>query len=459
MKRKNIDMCNGPILKNVILYTVPIILTSVLQLLFNAADLIVVGQFRGNLSVGAVGATAPIINLIINLFMGLSVGASVAVAHSMGAGNDEDVHRTVHTAIPAAVISGVFITVFGMFFAKKLLEITGTPPDIIDLSTSYLKIYFAGVIFVMLYNFGSAILRAVGDTKSPLLFLTVAGVLNVFLNVFFVYSLGMDVDGVALATTISQAVSATLVTIALMRRTDACRLAIRDLHIYWLPLKRIVSIGLPAGIQGSLFSISNVIIQSSINSFGSVAVSGCSAAGSIEGFVYVAQNSFQQTVMNFSSQNLGAGNRKRVKKLIFVCLCCAAATGIVLGVTVRIFAKQLLSIYIGDSAETISAGIVRISFICLPYAFCALQDTMTGALRGIGVSVPPMIICIFGVCVFRVIWIKTVFHMFNTLECIFISYPISWVITFIAEAITYFIAKKNLLDVPEKKPLENTADF
>ena len=274
MNRKNIDMCNGPIFKSVISYTVPIILTGVLQLLFNAADLIVVGQFRGNLSVGAVGATSSIINLIINLFIGLSVGAGVSVAHSIGAGDNDAVHRTVHTAIPTAIVSGALVTVFGMLFAKKLLRMTGTPTDIIDLSTLYLRIYFAGVVFVMLYNFGSAILRAAGDTKSPLLFLTVAGVLNVFLNIIFVYFFGMDVDGVALATTISQAVSATLVIIALMRRTDACRFFIRDLHIYWSPLKRIVAIGLPAGIQGSLFSFSNVIIQSSINSFGAVAVSG-----------------------------------------------------------------------------------------------------------------------------------------------------------------------------------------
>ena len=451
MNRKNIDMCNGPIFKSVISYTVPIILTGVLQLLFNAADLIVVGQFRGNLSVGAVGATSSIINLIINLFIGLSVGAGVSVAHSIGAGDNDAVHRTVHTAIPTAIVSGALVTVFGMLFAKKLLRMTGTPTDIIDLSTLYLRIYFAGVVFVMLYNFGSAILRAAGDTKSPLLFLTVAGVLNVFLNIIFVYFFGMDVDGVALATTISQAVSATLVIIALMRRTDACRFFIRDLHIYWSPLKRIVAIGLPAGIQGSLFSFSNVIIQSSINSFGAVAVSGCSAAGSIEGFVYTAQNSFQQTVMNFASRNLGAGNRKRVKKLILACLLCAAVTGTVLGVTVRIFAKQLLAIYIDDSAAAVSAGIVRLTFVCLPYALCAFQDTMTGALRGIGVSVSPMIICVFGVCVFRVIWIYTVFRMFHTLECIFISYPISWFLTFIAEAITYLIVKKKILDIPEEE--------
>lgn len=455
--RNKIDMCNGPILRNVIAYTVPIIFTGVLQLLFNAADLIVVGRFRGNLSVGAVGATSSIINLIINLFIGLSVGAGVTVAQALGAGNAKEVHRTVHTAIPAAVLSGVFLTAFGMIFAEKILQLVGTPDDIINLSAAYLKIYFGGVIFVMLYNFGAAILRAAGDTKSPLIFLTIAGVINVFLNLFFVCIMGMDVDGVALATAISQAVSAILVLIALMRRRDACRLKLTDLRIYIKPLKKMAAIGLPAGIQGSLFSVSNVIIQSSVNSFGALAVSGGSAAGSIEGFVYTAQNSFQQTAMNFAGQNLGAGNYKRVKRVLAVCLACATVTGVVLGVTVRVFGRQLLSIYIPDSQRAVEVGLIRLTFITLPYFICALQDTMTGVLRGIGVSIPPMIICIFGICVFRIIWICTVFKIFNTLECIYISYPISWSLTFIAQVITYLHVKKKRLDRRAEDPLEGTA--
>ncbi len=316
MSRRNIDMLNGSLFKNVIAYTVPIILTGLLQLLFNAADLIIVGQFCGSLSVAAVGATGSITNLIVNLFIGLSVGAGVVVAQSIGAGNGQKTHRTIHTAIPTALVGGVVLTVIGIGFSEIFLRWMDTPENILPLSALYMKIYFAGIIFMMIYNFCSSILRAAGDTKSPLIFLTIAGVINVALNVIFVTTFDLNVVGVALATTISQGVSATLVLITLIKRTDSCKLYLSQMRFYKDEFIQLIKIGLPAGIQGSLFSISNVIIQSSINSFGDIAVAGNAAALNIEGFVYVTLNAFHQTTLNFTGQNIGANqyNTNELKK-------------------------------------------------------------------------------------------------------------------------------------------------
>ena len=446
MKFDSGSMREGPILKSVIIYTIPIILTGLLQLLFNAADLIVVGWFSGSDSVAAVGATGALTNLIVNLFIGLSVGAGVAVAQGLGAGNDKITSDAVHTAIPVAVISGIFLTVIGVLFSRNFLELMGTPEGkLLSLSSVYMQIYFAGMTFSMIYNFGSAILRAAGDTRSPLIFLTIAGVLNVILNIVFVALFKLDVAGVALATSISQAVSAVLVLRALIKRQDACRFEFKKMYIHKSALLRMAKIGVPAGLQGSLFSISNVLIQSSVNSFGAAHMSGSAAASSIEGFCYVTMNSFHQTALNFCGQNYGAGDFKRVKRITWVCLMTVAAAGFIVGNLSYIFGRELLGIYITDSPEAINYGMERLKFMLIPYFLCGIMDTTTGAMRGIGSSVIPMIITVVGVCVMRIVWIYTVFAMpqYHTFSGLFISYPISWLLTFAALFISFITVMRH----------------
>ena len=452
MNTKSADMTHGPLLKQIVLYTIPIILTGILQLLFNAADLVVVGQYCGSVSVGAVGATGPVINLITNLFIGFSVGSGVSVAHAIGAGRNDEIHRIVHTSIPLAFICGLILTIVGIIGAEYILELMKTPDETIGLSSIYMKIYFGGIISSMLYNFGAAILRAAGDTRSPLIHLTLAGLLNVVLNLIFVIALNMDVAGVALATTISQTLSAVLIIRTLMLRTDGCKLVLKKMHIYIRPLWKILRIGFPAGIQGSLFSISNVIIQSSVNSFGSIAVSGNAAAGNIEGFVYTSMNSVTQSALNFTGQNHGAKNFERVKKTSFISLGFVFLIGLVLGVSAYIFSRPLLSIYISDSEEAIRFGVTRLLYISVPYCLCGIMDVSTGLLRGLGSSVMPMIITVAGVCGFRIVWIYSVFSMpqYHTLEVLYISYIISWTMTFIVQivlfVILYCIKKKNAIN-------------
>ena len=441
MSRRNIDMLNGSLFRNVISYTIPIILTGLLQLLFNAADLIIVGQFCGSLSVAAVGATGSITNLIVNLFIGLSVGAGVVVAQSIGAGDGKKTHRTIHTAIPTALVGGVVLTVIGIGFSEIFLRWMDTPENILPLSALYMKIYFAGIIFMMIYNFCSSILRAAGDTKSPLIFLTIAGVINVALNVIFVTIFDLNVAGVALATTISQGVSAILVLITLIKRTDSCKLYLSQMRFYKDEFIQLIKIGLPAGIQGSLFSISNVIIQSSINSFGDIAVAGNAAALNIEGFVYVTLNAFHQTTLNFTGQNIGANQYKRAKKVLIMCLCCVIAIGLTISTIMYLLGPQLLSIYITDSPKAIEYGLIRMTCLFIPFSLLGLMDVSTGGLRGMGVSLAPMIISVLGVCGIRIGWIYTIFQIpqFHTLEWLYHSYTISWGVTFIAQTVAYFI--------------------
>lgn len=442
MNKKSASLTEGPLFTNIIKFTVPIILTSILQLLFNAADLVVMGKFCGSIAVGAVGAPTPIINLIINLFIGMSIGAGVTVAHAYGRNDEKALHRTVHTAIPVAALFGLIITVVGITTAEPLLRLIDLPEDILPMSALYMKIYFAGMVFNMIYNFSASILRAVGDSKSPLIFLTIAGVVNVILNLFFVIVLRMEVAGVALATAISQAVSAVLVLIALMRRTDGCRLVLGKIKFYRHEFTKIVRIGFPAGIQGTLFSISTTIIQSSINSFGSAAISGSSAAANLEAFVYMCLYAFNQTAVTFIGQNMGAGNYKRVLKSLWMCLGCVTVVGLVGGIIAYAFAPQLLSIYISDSPEAIAHGVIRMMFICIPYFLCGVMDVTTGALRGMGASVAPMLISIVGICAFRVFWVYTIFKATPTPECLYVSFPISWAVTFLAQFITFFIVYK-----------------
>ena len=441
MKKHQQSMLQGPLFSSIIAYTIPIILTSLLQLLFNAADLVVVGRFCGSQSVAAVGATGSITNLVVNLFIGLSIGAGVSMAHAIGSRDATAMHRTVHTALPLAIISGVILTIVGVSCAGTFLTWMDTPEEVLPLSTLYMQIYFSGMTFNMVYNFAAALLRAAGDTKSPLIFLTIAGVINVVLNVIFVTLFHMNVAGVALATTISQGVSATLVVIALMRRTDASRLHLAKLRIYKTQLVQIIAKGLPAGIQSSLFSISNVVIQSSINTFGDVFLSGSSAASNIEGFVYVCMNAFQQTALNFTGQNAGAGQYKRIKKIAGICMASVTVVGIVVGAVVYLFAPYLLAIYITDSPQSIVYGVERLAFLLLPYFMLGLHDVISGTLRGLGASLSPMIVSILGVCGFRILWVQTVFQMpqFHTPDWLFVSYPISWALTSVIELILLIV--------------------
>lgn len=439
MKAQSQRMLQGPLLPSILLYTFPIILTSLLQLLFNAADLVVVGRWCGSVAVAAVGATGAITNLIVNLFIGLSVGSGVTMAHALGGRNADAAHKTVHTTLPLALISGVFLTVIGVGFSETFLRLMGTPEDVLPLSAKYMRIYFCGITFTMVYNFCASILRAAGDTRSPLVFLTLAGVINVVMNIIFVTQLGMDVDGVALATVISQGVAALLVIMAMMRRTDESRLELKKMRIYKPQLLKIIRIGLPAGLQSSMFSISNVIIQSSINSFGSVAMSGNAAAGNIEGFVWAAMNAFHQTAVNFTGQNMGARRYDRIRMILWCCLGSVTVVGLLLGVLGFAFGPQLLSIYITDSQEAISYGVMRLMYVCLPYCLCGMMDVSSGALRGLGSSFAPMVISVLGVCGMRIGWIYTIFQIprFHTLQSLYISYPISWAITYAAQLFAF----------------------
>ncbi len=443
--RKNVDMVNGPLFTGILGYTIPIILTSVLQLLFNAADLVVVGRFCGSISVAAVSATGAITALMINFFIGLSVGAGVTVAHGLGGQHHTEVHRTIHAAIPTALIAGAGLSIFGVIFSPALLRLMDTPENVLPLSSIYMRIYFAGMVFNMLYNFSAAILRAAGDTRSPLIYLTLAGVFNVILNVIFVTLFHMNVAGVALATTISQAISAILTTRALMKRTDVCRLELKKMRFYNKQFKKMLRIGLPAGIQSSLFSISNVLIQSSINSFQSDAImSGNGSMQNIESFVYVVVNSFCQTAVNYVGQNAGAHRFDRIKKIFPLCIGFVAVFGIFFSSIVQIFGRSLLSIYITDSPDAIQYGLIRMSYVCRFYFLCGMMDVATGALRGLGSSVAPMIITVLGACGFRILWIYTIFQVpqYHTLDCLFQSYPISWILTFTVELFVFIYVYK-----------------
>ena len=439
MKRYQKSMLQGPLLPNIVTYSIPIILTSLLQLLFNAADLVVVGRFCGSVSVAAVGATGSVTALIVNLFIGLGVGGGVSTAHAIGGRNDEEIHRTIHTAIPTALVGGAILSVIGIAFSEVFLRWMGTPEDVLPLSALYIRIFFGGMVFNMVYNFSAAILRAAGDTKSPLIFLTIAGVVNVGLNVIFVTVFHMNVAGVALATTISQGISAVLAVIALMRRTDACKLQLKKLRFYKKQFKKIVSLGLPAGIQSSMFAISNVVIQSSINSFGPVFMSGNASASNLEGFVLVAMDAFNQAALNFTGQNVGAGQYKRVRKILLTCLACTAVVGLVGGLTVFSFGRQLLGIYITDSPQAIEYGILHLSYVCAPYFVLGMTNVVGGTLRGLGASMGPMIISILGICGVRIVWIYTIFQIpqYHTPGNLFISYPLSWMITLVAQLVLF----------------------
>lgn len=444
---KNVDMINGSLTKNIIKFCIPVILTNFLQLIFNAADLVIVGQYCGENYVGAVGATLSVIHLIIGLFTGLSVGVGVAVAQGLGAQDDKFVSDTVHTSVLSFFIVGVILTGVGIVLTPSLLTWMNTPKDILPLAITYMQIYFAGSVVILLYNCGASILRAAGDSRSPLIYLFLAGVLNVGLNIFFVTRIEMDVDGVAWASTISQTFSCILVLFTIARRTDSCKLRFRKLRIKSKPLAEVARIGLPAGIQGTLFSISNVIIQSSINGFGELAVAGNSAAISIEDFSLMSMDGVNQAAVNFSGQNFGAKKFNRIRKLTIICLVTVSVVGVVTGSAVFAFAKPLLSIFVPESQEAIDFGYTRLAYLCLPYFVWGLMMVMTGVIRGLGASFVPMLISVLGICGFRLVYLFTVFQIpkFHTPEALFFSYPVSWAITLVTLIVAYKILYKKLM--------------
>ncbi len=448
--RYEIDMCNGPLAGKMLHFALPLMLSGILQLLFNAADIIVVGRFAadGNTALAAVGSTGSLINLIVNLLIGLSVGASVVVSRANGARNHAAVDRAVHTSITVAGIGGVIVGIFGFCFASTFLGWMDTPANVLDQASLYVQIYFIGLPAMMLYNFGASILRAVGDTRRPLVYLTVAGVVNVVLNLVLVIGLHLDVAGVAIATTVSQCVSAVLVIRCLIVNGGTVKLNPRHLGIHKSELAQIARIGLPAGVQGSLFSISNVLIQSSINGFGEVVMAGNAAASNIEGFIYTAMNTFYQASMTFSSQNLGAGKMDRVRRVGVLSSIMVTVTGVVLGVLSWVFGEQLLAIYRPGEAEVIAAGMIRLTFVGAPYFLCGLMEVMVGMLRGLGRSIMPMLVSLFGACGLRIIWIYTYFAQHKTIETLYFSFPISWIITtaahFVCLLVTYKAVKRKV---------------
>lgn len=440
--KPEMDMTNGPLLPKIIRFIIPLILTGILQLLYNAADVVVVGRYEGYQALAALGATGALINLILNVFMGLAVGASVAVAQDYGAGDERGVYKVVHTSILVSIFGGVIVMLIGIFFSGTFLRWMGTPEDVLPLSTQYLFVYFLGAPGSLIYNFGASILRSVGDTKRPLYFLAISGILNVGLNLFFVIVFSLGVVGVALATIISQYLSMVLVIAYLTRVNHCCRLHLKELRIYRDKLYRVVRVGLPAGIQGSVFSISNVVIQSAVNSFDSLVMSGSTAAGNIEGFVYTAMNSLYQAALTFTGQNIGARKYERIHRVTFTCVGIVTVIGVAMGAGVYLFAEPLLRIYLPNDPAAIPYGITRLGYVALPYFLCGVMEVFTGSQRGMGLSVTPMVTALVGSCLSRIVWIATVFRAYHTLPSLFISYPISWLLTTVVHMMFYFLYKR-----------------
>lgn len=444
MKKKTstfeINMCEGPIFGKMMLFALPLMASSLLQLMFNAADIIVVGKFAGDNALSAVGSNGAMINLLVNFFMGLSVGANVLVARYYAAKQEEDLKETVHTAMLLSIISGFFLLVVGVVFSGQIIVWMKVPLLVKDLSLIYLRIYFLGMPAMMIYNFGAAILRAVGDTRRPLFFLLGAGVINVGLNLLFVIVFDKGVAGVALATIISQWISAVCIFLCLLLEKGAVHLEIQRLRIHPKKFLKILQIGLPASFQGILFSFSNVIIQSSVNTFGETVVAGNSAASSVEGFVYVAMNSFHQTIISFTSQNYGVGNHKRVVKSLLYAQLSVIVVGVILGNLVAHFGSSLLYLYT-DEAKVVAAGQIRLDIISRTYALCGMMDVMVGCLRGLGYSIMPMIVSLVGACGLRLLWIFTLFQTsrFHAIEYLFATYPVSWTVTFVAHVVCFVI--------------------
>ena len=436
-------MCNGTIMDKLISFSIPLMLSGILQLMFNAVDIVVVGRFSGSQALAAVGSTTALINVFTNLFIGISLGANVLAARYYAAGKTKEMSETVHTAIALALVSGVVMAVTGVVFARGALEIMGTPEDVIGKSTLYMRIYFCGMPFFMMYNYGAAILRAVGDTKRPLIFLIVSGVINAVLNLFLVIVFHLDVAGVGIATVISQLVSCILVLRCLHHTESSYQLHLAKLRIRSVYLKQIFEVGVPAGIQSTVINISNAMLQSSVNSFGSIAMAGYTASNNIFGFLYVSVNSFTQACMSFTSQNYGVKKLKRMDRVLIDCMILSVVVTLILGSSVYVFGPELLHIY-SDQADVIQYGMEIFSYTTVTYFLCGLMDLFPGALRGMGYSTVPMILSIIGTVGVRIIWIYGLFPSHRSLTFLFLSYPVSWIATIIMQVICFWFVRKKI---------------
>ena len=438
-----IDMCNGSILDKLVSFSIPLMLSGILQLLFNAVDIIVVGQFTGNEALAAVGSTTALINVFVNLFIGISLGASVLAARFYATGQEKEMSETVHTSITLALISGIAMGIIGVIAAKGALELMDTPDNVLNLSTLYMRIYFMGMPFFMLYNYGAAILRAVGDTKRPLLFLIISGATNVVLNLLLVIQFHLGVAGVAIATVISQCISCILVLRCLYLSDGSYQLRFNKLGMKTRYVKQIFQIGIPAGIQSTIINFSNVLLQSSVNSFGSVAMAGYTAANNILGFLYVSVNSITQACMSFTSQNYGVRKFKRMDKVLLECLGLTVIVALVLGGGSYLFGAELMHIYT-KSTKVIECGIDIMLYTTVTYFLCGIMDLLPGALRGMGHSTVPMILSVIGTVGTRIVWIYVIFPCHRSLDFLFISYPVSWLLTIVMQVICFYFVRKKV---------------
>ena len=438
-----IDMCNGSILDKLVSFSIPLMLSGILQLLFNAVDIIVVGQFTGNEALAAVGSTTALINVFVNLFIGISLGASVLAARFYATGQEKEMTETVHTSITLALISGIAMGIIGVIAAKGALELMDTPDNVLNLSTLYMRIYFMGMPFFMLYNYGAAILRAVGDTKRPLLFLIISGATNVVLNLLLVIQFHLGVAGVAIATVISQCISCILVLRCLYLSDGSYQLRFNKLGMKTRYVKQIFQIGIPAGIQSTIINFSNVLLQSSVNSFGSVAMAGYTAANNILGFLYVSVNSITQACMSFTSQNHGVRKFKRMDKVLLECLGLTVIVALVLGGGSYLFGAELMHIYT-KSTKVIECGVDIMLYTTVTYFLCGIMDLLPGALRGMGHSTVPMILSVIGTVGTRIVWIYVIFPCHRSLDFLFISYPVSWLLTIVMQVICFYFVRKKV---------------
>lgn len=438
-----IDMCNGTLMDKLISFSLPLMLSGILQLLFNAVDIIVVGRFTGSQALAAVGSTTALVNIFTNLFIGISLGANVLAARFYASGKEKEMSETVHTSITLALISGLVMALAGVLLARFALNLMGTPNDVIDQSVLYMRIYFLGMPFFMLYNYGAAILRAVGDTKRPLFFLVISGMTNAVLNLVLVIVFHMGVAGVAIGTIVSQLISSILVLRCLYTSNTSYRLYFSKLGIKTQYLKQIFQVGIPAGIQSTVINLSNALLQSSVNSFGSVAMAGYTAANNIFGFLYMSVNAVTQSCMSFTSQNYGVKKLKRMDRVLLDCMILSVGVTLTLGCGAYFFGPELLKIYTSD-ADVIRCGVEVLAFTTVPYFCCGIMDLLPGALRGMGYSGVPMILSIIGTVGTRIVWIFGLFPAHRSLSFLFISYPVSWILTILMQAVCFCFVRKHV---------------
>ena len=444
-KTQTIDMVNGPLLKNICIFSVPLMLTNLVQMMFNAADAVVMGRFAGQQALAAVGATSSLCFLLISLFNGLSVGSNVVIARYLGANDLGKVEKSVHTSIATAMLSGVFLMIVGFFASRPLLQMMSTPTDIIDLSELYMRIYFVGTFFTLIYNFGAAIFRSVGDTKRPLYFLLISGLIKVVLSLLFVIVFQWGVAGVALSTAIGQAIAAAMVCLTLIKEKGPHHLDFKKLSIDVPMALDIVKIGVPAGIQGMVFALSNVVIQSSINSFNSsVIVAGNSAANNIENFVYIGMSAFTQACITFTSQNIGAHKLQRVGTIFKQSMILTILSAASIGFLAWFFGEFFLGLYTPDAA-VVEAGMVRLLWVTMPLWLNGVLDVFVASMRGFGYSTGPTILTIVGICGVRLTWIWTVFQLHRSLDVIYMCFPLSWIITSIVLGLYWFKCYRKLM--------------